>query len=100
MSYAVIFIAEIAELDAEYVATAEHLRQLALNDYGCLEFTSFREGNREVAISYWDREEQILAWKQDQDHRRAQQQGRDKWYRSYRVQVVQISREYRAGPGF
>ncbi len=99
MPYAVIFTAEIAELDEEYATTAEHLRQLALTTYGCREFTSLREGNREVAISYWDSEEQIRAWKQDQDHLQAQQRGREKWYRNYRVQVVEISREYHSGPG-
>ena len=92
--YAVIFTAEIAALDADYARTAERLRELALQRYGCREFISSCEDGREIAISYWDSEEQILAWKQDADHRAAQRMGRQRWYRSYRIQVVKVTREY------
>ena len=52
------------------------------------------EGNREIAISYWENLEQISAWKQNAEHRKAQELGRSKWYASYQVQVVKIIREY------
>jgi len=97
VAYAVIFTAEIAGLDPEYAATAERLRRLAIERYGCRGFTSCTEGDREIAISYWDSEERIRAWREDPEHRAAQRQGRDRWYRSYRVQVVEIQREYRSG---
>ena len=92
--YAVIFTADVATLDAEYSRTAEQLRELALQRYGCREFISCREGAREIAISYWDSEDQITAWKQDIEHLAAQRAGRERWYRSYRVQVVKVTREY------
>jgi heme-degrading monooxygenase HmoA len=94
VTYAVIFTAEVAELDEEYSRTAGHLRELALSKYGCLEFNSCAEDGREIAVSYWDSEEQIRAWKQNPEHLAAQQAGRARWYRSYRVQVVEITREY------
>jgi hypothetical protein len=53
--YAVIFHAEIAQLDDEYFATAKHMRELAMTQYGCLDFVATTEGNREIAISYWPR---------------------------------------------
>ena len=92
--YAVIFTADVAILDADYSRTAEQLRELALQHYGCREFISCCEGASEIAISYWDSEEQIQAWKQDIEHLAAQRAGRERWYRSYRVQVVEVKREY------
>ena len=92
--YAVIFRATIKALDEEYQDTAEKLRNLALDNYGCLEFCAYTEQDQEVAISYWQSEEQIRAWKQDPLHLRAQQTGRKKWYKSYQVQVVEVVRQY------
>ncbi len=92
--YAVIFRAEIAQLDAEYQDTAARMRELAMERYGCREFTACTEGNREIAISYWDSEEQILAWKRDREHLAAQQKGRASWYASYTVEVARIERGY------
>ncbi len=96
--YAVIFKAEIAELDEEYSTTAARMRELALQNYGCLEFTACTEGRQEVAISYWPSQEHIQRWKQDPEHQAAQARGQDKWYRSYQVQVVELLREYHHKP--
>ncbi len=92
--YAVIFTAEIAELDGEYTRTATRLRQLAIEQYGCRNFVSCTEGAQEIAVSYWDTEEQIRGWKQDPEHLAAQRMGRERWYRSWSVEVVEIRRAY------
>ena len=92
--YAVIFRARLAELDDTYFSTAEKLRALAMEEYGCKEFVSTTEGDSEIAISYWDSEEQIRQWKSDSEHLLAQGEGRAKWYQSYHIQVVKIVREY------
>ena len=94
VTYAVIFTAEIARMDADYTRTAQRLRQLAIDNYGCLEFTSCTEGDRELAISYWPDEDHIRAWKQDPEHQAAQQAGRQRWYRSWSVQVAEVTRGY------
>jgi len=95
--FAVIFRARTAELDADYQRTARRLRELALGEYGCLGFESVTEGNEEIAISYWETEDQIRAWKNDPEHVRAQELGSSKWYASYRVRVVEVRREYGNG---
>ena len=92
--YAVIFIATTAKTDSEYRQTAERMRQLAIEKYGCKEFTSVTQGDKEISISYWESEEQIRAWKSHPEHALAQQKGRSKWYRSYHVQVAEVIREY------
>ena len=91
---AVIFRAEIKELDEDYAAMAARLRDLALTEYNCLEFFAVTEGEREVAISYWESEEHILKWKQNAEHLIAQERGRRQWYRSYTVEVVNVLRAY------
>lgn len=93
--YAVIFKAEIAEFDDEYGALADKLRQLAIEQYGCREFVAVSEGTTEIAISYWDTEKQIKAWKQNSDHLVAQSKGKSKWYKSYSVEIMEVQRAYK-----
>jgi len=92
--YAVIFKAIIADIDDHYIQTSERMRSLALNKYGCLEFISATEGDQEIAISYWNSEQDISAWKQDREHLEAQRLGQSKWYASYQVEITEIRRSY------
>ncbi|MBV2091528.1 MAG: antibiotic biosynthesis monooxygenase [Candidatus Thiodiazotropha sp. (ex Ctena orbiculata)] len=92
--YAVIFKAVIGDLDPTYHETASQLRRRATELYGCISFESFMEGDREISISYWRDEEQIVKWRNDQAHLKAQRMGREKWYRSYQVQVVELIKQY------
>ena len=96
--YAVIFRAEVIELDEAYAKTAVRMRELAKTKYGCAEFIAVTEGNLEIAISYWHDKEQIEAWKRDPEHQIAQELGCSQWYKSYRVEVVEIIRHYQKNP--
>jgi len=95
--FVVIFRATARHLDAEYSATATRMRELALTQFGCLDFTAVTEGNQEVALSYWPDEASIRAWKQHADHLMAQELGRERWYSGYRVEVAEIKRQYESG---
>lgn len=88
--YAVIFRAEINQLDQEYRDTAVRLRNLAIEKYGYLDFVATTENHQEIAISYWETLEQISRWKRDEQHIKAQQMGRSKWYKSYQAQIVKV----------
>ena len=92
--YAVIFKADIAVLDESYTKTAERMRQLALSKYGCLEFSAVSDETSEIAISYWENEQDIARWKQDPEHIDAQSTGKSDWYKRYSVEVVEIKRQY------
>lgn len=92
--YVVIFRATVRKLDAEYSAVAKQMRELAVDQFGCIEFHSVTEGVNEVSLSYWPSEENIRAWKDHPEHLLAQQAGRERWYQSYTVQVAQVGREY------
>lgn len=90
--YVVIFKATIKALDAEYSATAQRMREKAFADYGCVDFVAVSEGDQEIALSYWKSQEDIARWKNDAEHLRAQQLGREKWYRDFSVEVAQVIR--------
>ncbi len=92
--YAVIFTAITDQLDDDYAKTAERMRGLAFSEYGCSKFNACHEDGQEIAISYWEREEQILAWKKHAEHLQAQNIGRDHWYKSYTVEVMKMVRSY------
>ena len=91
--FAVIFKARIAVFDDEYSRMAERLKTLAFEKYGCLDFVSVTEGNDEIAISYWETEQQIRDWKNDPEHRLAQIRGREKWYESLNIEICEIIRK-------
>jgi heme-degrading monooxygenase HmoA len=90
----VIFRARIRQLDPEYSSMAKRLRELALTEFGCLEFHAVTEGADEVSLSYWPDEERIRAWKAHPLHREAQRKGKEFWYESYSVEIAEISRSY------
>jgi heme-degrading monooxygenase HmoA len=93
--HVVIFRAKVRQLDEEYSRVAGRMRDLALAQFGCLEFHAVTEGEDEVALSYWPDEQSIRAWRNHPEHVLAQQAGRDRWYVSYSVQVAEVTREYR-----
>ncbi|NPA31519.1 MAG: antibiotic biosynthesis monooxygenase [Chloroflexi bacterium] len=90
----VLFQAEVREVDEDYIRTGRRLRELAQTKYGCLGMVSAAEGGREIAVSYWRSREDLLRWKNDPEHRRAQALARERWYRSYKVQVLEMLYEY------
>ena len=92
--FVVIFKARIKTLDQAYFQTAKQLRQLALEKYGCVDFISLTEGDQEIALSYWQNQADIRAWKQDPLHLQAQAQGQSRWYASYTVEIASIERQY------
>ena len=92
--FIVVFRAEVLEFDAEYSATAARMRTLALERFGCLAFHAVTEGKQEVALSYWHDEASIRAWRAHPEHVEAQQRGRERWYRTYSVEVTEVRRAY------
>lgn len=93
--YVVIFQADCDELDDEYRSTAERLRHLALTAYRCREFTAVSDGKREIAVSWWDDEDDVRAWRQAVEHRAAQERSLERWYQAVRVDVARVERSYR-----
>ncbi|MDH5718347.1 MAG: antibiotic biosynthesis monooxygenase [Spirochaetia bacterium] len=91
--YSVIFKAVVKKKDNEYLETAKSLRNLAVLKYGCIDIFSLSENNTQVTISYWSSLEDIKNWKNDPEHVIAQNKV-NKWYQSYKIEIVKIIREY------
>ena len=91
--YAVIFQAELGDIDMEYSDTVQRMRELA-TQHGCFDFISVTEGAKEISISYWPSKEHITVWKNNPEHKKAQELGRKKWYKSYRVEITEIVHKY------
>lgn len=93
---AVIFTSVRTDEDeVGYAETAEAMEHLAAQQPGYLGIESARDGLG-ITVSYWTTAEHARAWKMVAEHRLAQQRGRDKWYRSYRVRVATVERDYGA----
>lgn len=92
--YAVIFRAQTKHHDPQYGKIAMKLRDLAMHDYGCIDFVAVTEGQQEVAISYWEDIESIQRWKKNSLHLDAQKCGRQEWYKSYTIEVVEVKKQY------
>jgi len=92
--YAVIFTARINEIDEEYLAMAENMRIIAKERHGCIDIHAISDGEQEITISYWPSLKQIENWKNDPEHIIAQTLGQRRWYSGYKVQIVNIEREY------
>lgn len=50
--YVVIFRAKIRVIDEKYSLMAARMRELALTQFGCIEFQSVTQGVNEVTLSY------------------------------------------------
>ena len=92
--YVVIFKATVKHQDQAYTDTVAKMRTLAFEKYACIDFVALTEGEQELALSYWQSQEDIIAWKNDAEHILAQQQGQASWYSEYSVEVAKIERCY------
>jgi heme-degrading monooxygenase HmoA len=92
--YAVIFTSLRRERPGDgYEPTAARMFELARRQPGFLGVDTAR-AEIGITVSYWRDEESIARWKRDEEHRLAQQQGRDRWYESFEVRVARVERTY------
>ena len=94
--YAVIFSSTLAD-DAEgYGAMADRMVALAREQEGFIDVESAARtsGGFGITVSYWRDLESIRKWKNVSEHAAAQRMGRDAFYRSYRLRVARVEREY------
>lgn len=90
---AVIFTSVRTEGDNGYEVMTTRMEELAKQQPGYLGLESARTGLG-ITVSYWIDDTAARAWKVVAEHLVAQRQGRDVWYRDYRVRVATVEREY------
>lgn len=91
--YAVIFSSVRTDVDESYGDTSARMVELAQEQPGFLGVESARSGLG-ITVSYWESLDAIRAWKQQAEHRIAQQTGRDRWYESYKTRICKVERDY------
>jgi heme-degrading monooxygenase HmoA len=90
--YAVLFTS-ILKADENYHTTAEQMVLLAQTMPGFLGFESARS-EVGITVSYWQNEHSIKNWKEQTNHILAQQMGKEKFYKHYKVRVCLVQRDY------
>lgn len=84
-----------ADAGEEYTRTAQRMLELASSMPGFVSFKGFTAADAErVSIIEFESEEAIAAWYRHPEHLAAQQQGRERFYEEYRIQVCSPVRDY------
>ena len=94
--YAVIFSSTLAD-DAEgYGAMADRMVELAREQEGFIDVESAARTSDGfgITVSYWRDLESIKQWKAQSEHAAAQKMGRDAFYRSYKLRIARVERDY------
>jgi heme-degrading monooxygenase HmoA len=94
--YAVIFTNAKSQNNHGYATMAAEMEKLARQQPGFLDFESARSGLG-ISISYWESEQAIANWKENIDHKIAQERGIKEWYSWYKVRICLVEREYSFG---
>jgi heme-degrading monooxygenase HmoA len=91
---AVIFSSLRTAGDHGYGEAATRMLELAREQPGFLGVESAREDGVGITVSYWRNEADILAWKQQAEHRAVREQGRSTWYSAFHTRVCKVERAY------
>jgi heme-degrading monooxygenase HmoA len=77
---------------------ADRMVELASKQPGFLGVESVRGANGlGITVSYWESEEAIRAWKENSDHKLAQETGKKLWYADYVIRIAKVERAYGKG---
>ncbi len=91
--FAVIFTSTRTKNNANYTKTSERMIALAKDSKGFLGIESARE-EMGITVSYWESLAAIKGWKLNSEHLVAQKEGKEKWYKAYKVRICKIERDY------
>ena len=91
--YAVIFTSTRTDGDRGYSKMAERMVELAAQQDGFLGIESAKE-DIGITVSYWTDLESIKNWKNNAEHLSAQKKGKTDWYKSFKVRIAKVERDY------
>ena len=74
---------------------ATRMEDLARQQEGFLGIDSVRDAQGfGITVSYWSSLSAITNWKANADHLAAQKRGRAEWYKSFKLRICKVEREY------
>jgi len=91
--YVVIFTSLRTKGDLGYAKMAEKMFGLASIQEGFLGVESARE-EIGITVSYWKDLESIKKWKFNPEHTIARDKGRSEWYKSFKVRIAKVEKDY------
>lgn len=94
--YTVIFTSLKNNDTIGYNEMAERMIELVKNEPGFLGVESARE-NIGITVSYWTDLTAIKNWKDNIEHQEAQTKGKTEFYKSFKVRIGKIERDYQFG---
>ncbi|RLD80429.1 MAG: antibiotic biosynthesis monooxygenase [Bacteroidetes bacterium] len=91
--YAVIFSSIRTEGDNGYAEMGNRMIELASVQDGFLGVESVRE-KLGITVSFWKDLESIKKWKENIEHKIAQEKGKTYWYKSFKTRIAKVERDY------
>ena len=82
---------------ARYLEIAQSLREEVEKIEGFISierFSSLTNEGKLLSVSYWESEAAIEQWREQSNHRTAQQEGRQSLFSDYRIRVATVVRDY------
>ena len=92
--YAAIFSSTHTGAHEGYAEDTEAILELARQHPGFLGIEAAGGDDLSIAVSYWDSDETIRAFKELAEHLIIQKRGRETYYKSYKVRVARVERDY------
>lgn len=90
-------------VDDEYDQTEQYLakkvRDMAGDDLIQLKNYTADDGER-LAVVWWRNPETLARWREDPEHREAQQRGRQEWYSFYELSITEVIRTSSSAPEY
>ncbi len=83
--------------ESEFEADLEHMQEQVKTYDGFLcevPCCKLENENTFVTLFYWRDRESIKAWREDPEHLKTQQLGREKIFAWYKIRVCELEREY------
>jgi heme-degrading monooxygenase HmoA len=91
--YAVIFTSVRTPVDNGYAQMSEQMTELAFLQDGFLGVESVRQ-EIGITVSYCRDLDSIRKWKENIDHTLAREKGRKEWYKTFKVRISKVERDY------
>jgi heme-degrading monooxygenase HmoA len=83
-----------ASAGADYASMDERMFEKARAAAGFVAVKSFRaEDGERLTVVWWKDAESLSRWRNDPEHRIAQETGRARWYEYYDMEVAEVLRE-------
>lgn len=92
--YAAIFSSTHTGAHQGYAEDTETVLELAKEHPGFLGIEAAGDDDLSIAVSYWDSDEAIRAFKELAEHLIIQKRGRETYYKSYKMRVARVERDY------